>query len=162
MSILNYNNALSANFRITFPKIPNLEFYAMSVNIPTTQLSAIEVAYRDVRAKVPDDKFEWDDVTIQFILDENMYVYELLKKWSSDARNVQDWLDAMLDINIQPLDGNKTLEYSFVLQQSFPTVVNGWQFNSSLMSSEAITFDATFAYQDFIIKRENPLDFTMI
>lgn len=162
MSILNYNNALSANFKITFPKLPELEFYAMSVNVPTTQLSAIEVNHRDVRAKVPDDKFEWDDVSIQFILDENLYVYELLKKWNTDARNVPNWLDAMLDIVIQPLDANKSIEYSFVLQGAFPTIVNGWQYNSALMSSEAITFDVVFAYQDFYIKRIRPLEFNMI
>lgn len=162
MSILNYNSALSANFRITFPKLPELEFYAMSVNIPTTQLSAIEVNYRDVRAKVPDDKFEWDDVSIQFVLDENIYSYELLKNWNSDARNVQNWLDAMLDINIQPLDSNKALEYSFVLQQAFPTTVNGWQYSHALMGSETVTFDVTFAYQDFRINREKPLKFSMI
>jgi len=162
MSILNYNNALSANFKITFPKFPELEFYAVSINIPTTQLSAIEVAYRDTRAKVPDDKFEWDDINIQFILDENLYVYELMKKWNTDARNVPDWLDAMLDIVVQPLDSNKSIEYSFVLQGAFPTVVNGWQYNSALMSSEAISFDVVFAYQDFSIKRIKELEFHLI
>jgi hypothetical protein len=162
MSILNYNNALSANFKITFPKFPELEFYAVSINIPTTQLSAIEVAYRDTRAKVPDDKFEWDDINIQFILDENLYVYELMKKWNTDARNVPNWLDAMLDIVVQPLDSNKSIEYSFVLQGAFPTVVNGWQYNSALMSSEAISFDVVFAYQDFSIKRIKELEFHLI
>lgn len=162
MSILNYNNALSANFIVTFPKIPQLEFYGMSVNIPTTQLSAIEVNYRDVRAKVPDDKFEWDDVTIQFMLDENLYSYELMKNWCNDARNVENWLDAMLDIVITPLDTNKAIEYSFHLQGAFPTVVNGWQYNSTLMSSEAIIFDVVFAYQDFRIKRQKELEFNMI
>lgn len=162
MSILNYNNALSANFRITFPKLKDLEFYAMMINIPTTQLSAIEVNYRDTRAKVPDNKFVWDDITIQFIMDENLYSYELLKKWLDKVRNEQSWLGALQDIVIQPLDSNKALEYSFILENSFPTVINGWQYNSTLVSSEAITFDVTFAYQNFEIKRLNNLDYSFI
>ena len=161
MSILNYNNALSANFKITIPNKQELEFYAMSVNVPTTQLSAIEVSYRDTRAKVPDDKFIWDDITIQFMLDENIYSYELFKNWLDDVRNNQNWLTALRDINIQPLDSNKALEYSFKLENAFPTIINGWQYNSTLMNSEAIVFDVTFAYQQFIIQRLKPLNFSI-
>lgn len=162
MSILNYNNALTANFRITFPRIQNLEFYAMSVNIPTTQLSAIEVNYRDTRAKVPDDKFIWDDVTIQFMMDEDLYSYELLKDWLDHVRNDGDWLGALRDIVIQPLDSNKNLEFAFKLENAFPTVINGWQYNSTLITSENIVFDVTFAFQHFEIKRLNQLDFSII
>lgn len=158
-SILNYNNALSANFKITFPHIPELEFYAVSVNIPTTQLNGIEVSYRDTRAKVPDNKYIWDDINIQFIMDENLYVYELLKKWLDNVRNNQNWLSTLRDIVIIPLDSNKTMEFSFKLENSFPTTINGWQYNSALMSSEAIVFDITFAFQHFEIKRLNQLDF---
>ena len=64
--ILNYNNALNANFKIAFPKISDLEFYAHSINVPTIQLNPIEVKYQDSRAKVPDNFYSWDDVTIQY------------------------------------------------------------------------------------------------
>lgn len=161
MSVINYNNALSANFLVTFPNKKELEFYAMNVNIPTTQLSAIEVSYRDTRAKVPDDKYIWDDITIQFMLDENLYSYELFMNWLNDVRNNQKWLSTLRDLVIVPLDSNKNIEYSFKLENAFPTIINGWQYNSTLLGSESITFEVTLAYQQFIIQRLKPLDITI-
>lgn len=160
--ILNYNQAMTANFKITFPKIPELEFYATSVNIPTVTLSPIEVNWQNVRAKVPDNKFVWDDLTVQFILDENLHVYEILKDWNEDARNIEHWLDALKDINIIPLDSNKIIEYSFLFEGAWPNMISGWQYTHGSNVSDYIVFDCIFSYQNFKIVRQKPLDFRII
>ena len=89
--ILNYNPAITSNFKITIPGEQKLEFYAHSVNIPTITLSPIEVPYQDSRIKVPDNRYIWDDLTIQFILDEDLYSYELLRDWLIKVRSEDLW-----------------------------------------------------------------------
>lgn len=160
--IFNYNNAISANFKITIPDLPQLEFYAVSTNIPTTSLNPIEVNYQDTRVKVPDNKFIWDDITIQFIMDENLYVYELLKGWQYAVREKELWQNGLKDINLLPLDSNKVVEYSFNLQGSWPTMISGWQYTSNSTISDVILFDVTFSYQHFDINRIKPLDFKIV
>lgn len=160
--ILNYNQAISANFKVTFPKIHELEFYATSINIPTVSLSPIEVNWQNVRAKVPDNKYVWDDLTIQFILDENLYAYEILKDWNEDARNNEFWLESLRDIVILPLDSNKNIEYSFYFDGGWPNMLSGWQYTHTTNTSDYIVFDCVFSYQNFRIKRQKPLDFRII
>ena len=160
--ILNYNNALNANFKIAFPKISDLEFYAHSINVPTIQLNPIEVKYQDSRAKVPDNFYSWDDVTIQFMMDEEFYSYELLLDWNKKVRNTEFWQNGLMDIHIIPLDSNKNIEYSFYFHGAWPSTLMGWQYSSTMSTSESIIFDVLFAYQDLTIKRIKPLDFSIV
>lgn len=160
--ILNYNQAINANFKIQIPGEHELEFYAVSTNIPTVSLSPIEVPWQDSRLKVPDNKYIWDDLTIQFILDEDLYSYELLRDWLIKVRSEDLWQKGLKDINIIPLDSNKNVEYSFVAQGAWPNMIGGWQYTSASNISEYITFDVTFSYQHLDIKRTKPLGFSII
>ncbi len=160
--IINYNQAISTNFMIQLPKVPGLDLYALSVNIPTIQLTSIDVSWQDTRIKVPNNKYIWDDITIQFILDENLYSYEILKKWNYDIRNVEHWQTALRDINIIPLDSNKNIEFSFMAEGAWPNMIGGWQYTSTNSGSEHITFDVTFSYQNLSIKRKKPLEFSIL
>ena len=160
--IINYNPSIAANFKITFPKKQELEFFALSTNVPTTALSPIELSYQDTRAKVPDNKYVWDDITVQFILDENLYAYEILKDWQKAVRERQNWQDGLLDMFIVPLDSNKVIEYKFSFQGAWPNMVSGWQYTSGTSISDVITFDVAFSYQHFEIEREKPLNFKIV
>lgn len=160
--ILNYNNAYTANFKISIPDCPELDFYATSTNIPTTTLNAIEIPYQDVRVKVPDNRFLWDEITIQFIMDENLYVYELIKDWQYDVRNNEKWQNGLKDIIILPLDSNKVIEYSFKMEGAWPMMIGGWQYTSGSTVSDPIVIDITFPYQHFSIERIKPIDFKIV
>jgi hypothetical protein len=160
--ILNYNSAISSNFKLTFPTIPELEFYVTNTNIPTITLSPIEMNYQDVRAKVPDNFYQWDDVTINFLLDEDLYAYELILDWNKKVKYSDLWQKGLKDINIIPQDSNKNPEFSFYFEGAWPTIISGWQYTSGASNSDYITFDVTFAYQDFRIERIKPLDFSIV
>lgn len=160
--IFNYNQAIAANFKITIPSVPELEFYALTINIPTVSLGPIEVPYQDARLKVPDNKYIWDDITISFILDEDLYAYELIKDWNYDVRNKEFWQAGIKDINIIPLDSNKNIEFSFLATGAWPNMIGGWQYTSASSISDFLTFDVTFSYQTLQIKRLKPLDFKIV
>lgn len=160
--VLNYNQAISSNFKIELPSIPDLEFYAQSINMPTFSLGAIEVAYQDERAKIPDNKFEWDEITIQFTMDEELYVYEILLDWIKKARKTEAlWEKSLKDINLIPLDSNKNIEFHISAVGAFPTNINGWHYTSTNATTEYITLDVSFAYQDISISRVKPLSFSI-
>lgn len=154
----NYNNALDTNFKITFPNHINsdLELNAVSANIPGITLQAINQNYKDIRVKLPDNLYDWDDITITFLMDEDLYTFELLYNWVKSVNH--DNMDKTFhDIDILPLDGNKKLNYSFLYKKAWPTNISGWQYTTMGNDANAIMFDVTFAYQDFCIKRLKPL-----
>lgn len=159
---MSYNEALTSNFKILFPSIPLLELKAMSVNIPGIQLNPIEMPYQDERIKVPDNKYIWDDVTIQFIMDENLYTYELIRDWMSKVRDREYWKDGLKDIRLVPLDSNKDIEISFLCVGAWPNMISSWQYTHNSSGSEAITIDVSFSYQDLIISRLKPLSFSIL
>ena len=160
--MFNYNNAIDANFKIQIVGKNGLDFYAKSINIPTVSLGAIEVPFRDTRAKVPDNRYIWDDLTISFMLDEELYSYELLKNWIHDVREKDKWMSGIKDIHIIPQDSNKNIEYSFLMQGSWPNMIGGWQYSSMNQASTFISFDVTFSYQHLEIKRLKPLSFSIV
>lgn len=160
--IFNYNNAIPTNFKLTFPELPELEYYALSTNVPTTTLNPIEVPFRDVSAKIPDNRYHWDDITVQLIMDENLYAYEIMKQWQYDIREEGMWQNGLKDINLIPLDSNKNIEYSFKFHGAWPNMVGGWQYTSNASTSDIISFDVTFSYQHFEIVRIKPIDFKIV
>ena len=160
--ILNYNNAIDNSFRISIVDIPQLDLYAQSTSVPTSTLNAIEVNWQDVRSKVPDNKYLWDDLVITFVMDEDLYVYELLRDWHKDIRNLEKWQDGLHDINVIPLSSSKSIEYSIKMTGAWPTMISGWQYTTTNSASTYITFDVAFAYQDLTIDRLRPLDFRIV
>lgn len=159
---INYNNAITSNFKLTFPSKPELEFKATSVNVPGVTLSPIEVPYRDTRAKVPDNRYMWDDLNVQFVMDEDLYVYELITKWNQDVRNKEFWQSSLIDVNIVPLDSNKIIEYCFVAEGCWPSMIGSWQYSTTSSISDYIMLDVTFSYQNFRIQRVKPLEFSIV
>lgn len=160
--MFNYNQSIASNFKILIAGKQELEFFATTINIPTLSLSPIEIPYQDVRAKVPDNRFMWDDLTINFILDEEIYSYELLKNWMYDVRNKDKWATGIKDVHIIPLDSNKGIEFSFLAEGAWPNMIAGWQYTSTSTVSDYITFDVTFSYQNLDIRRLTPLSFSII
>lgn len=159
--MFNYNQSIASNFKVLISSKQEIEFYATSVNIPTLSLGPIEVPYQDTRAKIPDNRFVWDDITINFILDEELYSYELIKNWMYDVRNKDKWLTGIKDINVVPQDSNKNIEFSFLIQGAWPNMITGWQYASTSTVSDYITFDVTFSYQHLEIQRLKPLSFNI-
>lgn len=160
--MFNYNQSIASNFKILIGGKQELEFFATTVNIPTLSLGPIEVPYQDTRAKIPDNRFMWDDLTINFILDEELYSYELIKNWMYDVRNKEKWLTGIKDVHIIPQDSNKSIEFSFLAQGAWPNMIAGWQYASTSTISDYITFDVTFSYQHLDIKRLRPLSFSIV
>lgn len=74
----NYNTALVTNWQVSFHKFFELEYFAQSVIIPSLSVSGIPVDYRNRRAMMPDNKIDFGQLTISFIVDEDFKNYDRL------------------------------------------------------------------------------------
>ena len=82
-SILNKNN-----FRLIIDKIPTVEYYVRSVNIPGLQFTEVETgAGVGVDAFFPGDKVSFDNLEVQFLVDEDFInVVSPVTRWNQDSK----------------------------------------------------------------------------
>lgn len=156
---LNYNNAIQTSFLLSIPEVPTLNFAVQSTNMPSINLNAIETKYQDVRAKIPDNVYVWDDLSVTLLMDEDFYAHELLTEWMKAAREKKEWTKPLKDIRIELLDSNKNSNFSFLFKGAWPNNITGWSMMSNTAASDIVTFDVMFSFQDLQLVRDVPLEF---
>ena len=84
-SILNKNN-----FRLLIDKIPTVEYYVKTVNIPGLQFSEVaQPAGIGLDAFFPGDKVAFDTLDVTFLVDEDL----------ENFKEVYDWMDSIVPVH---------------------------------------------------------------
>ena len=84
-SILNRNN-----FRLLIDKVPTVEYYVRTVNIPGVTFSeAQQAAGIGIDAFFPGDKASFDTLEVSFIVDEDL----------TNFTEIYDWIDSIVPIS---------------------------------------------------------------
>ena len=73
--------ASPVQFRFKILKIPNVEFFVQSVNIPGITLGEATQTTPLKDIPIPGDKLDYDNLTIQFLVDENLENYREIHGW---------------------------------------------------------------------------------
>tara|TARA_B100001939_G_C16813030_1_gene560837 strand:+ start:382 stop:921 length:540 start_codon:yes stop_codon:yes gene_type:complete len=93
-SILNKNN-----FRLLIDKVPNVEYYVRTVNIPGLQFSeTVQAAGVGLDAYFPGDKVTFDTLDVEFLVDEDL----------ANFKEIYDWMDAIVPVNDPSIYGAYT------------------------------------------------------
>ena len=93
-SILNKNN-----FRLLIDKVPTVEYYVRSCNIPGVQFSeAVQPAGLGVDAYFPGDKASFDTLEVTFIVDEDL----------ENFAEMYNWIDSIVPLSDPKLFGTYT------------------------------------------------------
>ena len=84
-SILNKNN-----FRLLVDKVPNVEYYVRSVNIPGLTFSETEQAAGvGLNAFFPGDKVSFETLDVNFLVDEDL----------ENFKEIYDWMDKIVPVH---------------------------------------------------------------
>ena len=88
-SILNKNN-----FRLLVDKVPNVEYYVRSVNIPGLTFSETEQAAGvGLNAFFPGDKVSFDTLDVNFLVDEDLENFKEVYQWMNAIVPIKDPAD---------------------------------------------------------------------
>ena len=75
-------NPLSPNgFQFSIQKLPDVSFFTQSVNLPGLMLGEPEFANPFVKQPIPGESIVFDQLQVQFIVDEGMENYLSLYNW---------------------------------------------------------------------------------
>ena len=175
---INNRNYLSPlGFKLIISKIPKVDFLCQAANIPSISTgTAVQPTYlKDI--PVPGDKPVYDDLTVRFIIDENMENYLSLNKWITGLgypeslkqyQQLDDigpqlatqdntdprWFE-FSDATLQILSSNYQPNININFKGCFPVAVSTLEFDSSERDYTYFTCEATFKYDYYTISDKN-------
>ena len=175
---INNRNYLSPlGFKLIISKIPKVDFLCQAANIPSISMgTAVQSTYlKDIA--VPGDKPVYDDLTVRFIIDENMENYLSLNKWITglgypeSIKQYQQLADVGPDLETRDNTNPRWFEFSDATLQilssnyqpnigvnfkgCFPVSVSTLEFDSSQRDYSYFTCEATFKYDYYTITDKN-------
>ncbi len=93
-------------FELLVKKLPNTKYFATGVNIPAVSIGeSIQPTRLGANIKVPGDKIQFGEITITFIVDENMENWTELYNWMEGITGSTDTEKYRLLVGANKRDG---------------------------------------------------------
>lgn len=165
-------NPLSPNgFQFNISKLPEVNFFCQSVNIPGITLGAPEFATPFSMAPIPGETLTYDTLNVQFLVDETMTNYQAIYNWiialgfpqsydqyttfvSEDQRGIigelaKNFSDGFLQILGSANRPVKTIHF----RDMFPIGIDSLTFTSTSEDVQYLIGNATFkfGYYEFVV-----------
>ena len=156
----NFNYFSPVSFRFNILKLPNVNFFCQSANLPGLTLGeAIQVnPLRDI--PTPGDKVQFEELQLRFIVDEELENWLEMYNWLKGL-GFPDTFDQSLtksdlrfsDATLMILTSNKNGQHRVSFKDAFPLTLSGVQMDSSVGDIDYVTADATFAYTTYTVEK---------
>lgn len=162
----NQNYLQPTGFKVVIDRenYPNLEFFAQSVNHPDVSMSQPAIPFRRIEnVALPGDTISYGDLSVSFILDEDMKSYTEMYNWLEKnineefigegprSSNTAPRLPSLADISVSVLSSHNNQNKKVLYKGCVPTSLSGLQFSAIASSVEYLTFDVSFAFTGFEI-----------
>ena len=152
----NSNFLLPTGFKFTLQRIPSVTYFCQSCNIPSFSFSEILQPTRFNPAKHPGRGYDFGDLDISFLVDEDMKNYLEIYDWMKSMGNAEDHIEYEENTKIHYSDASITIlnsamnpNLSVNFRNMFPKSLSGIDFSSTASDTEPILVTATFAYTSF-------------
>ena len=160
---INNRNFLSGiGFKFNIGRFPKIDFFCNTARIPEITLStATQSSYlKDI--DIPETKLSFGDLTIQFLVDENLENYRIVHDWmyglgfpetAQQFKDVTTDRDGVRDMNEQFADGtlrilnsnfNEVAKVKFL--DMFPVSLSSLDFDATQTDVNYFTAQASFKY----------------
>ena len=156
------NNYLSpASFTISIDRMPNVEFFAQAVSIPGISASPVELNTPLRTFYAQQDKLSYDDLSVQFILDENMTNYQEVLGWLEGLGFPEDTdqhKNYIADNNLESdnsvviTNSHKNPNLKFTFKNAFPVSLGAVDLSVTTQDIAYATCDVTFRYGSFSVE----------
>ena len=160
--IQNRNFLSSVGFKFSLAKYPKVDFFSNSARIPEVQLGlASQPTYlKDI--DVPGEKLTYGDLTLRFLVDENMENYMAVYSWltglgfpeegtqfkkqTTDSAGQRDMKQAFSDGTLSILNSNFREVAKVKFLDLFPISLSSLEFDATSADAQYFTAEASFKY----------------
>jgi hypothetical protein len=167
----NMNPLAPSGFKFLINKLPKMQFFCQTVNLPSITLgeSSVQTPYSNI--PVPGDKLEFGEINIQFLIDETMENYRAINTWMFglgfpiDNEQYQEFLSMdkvtpggseltkqMSDASLFILTNNNTSSKIVTFKNLFPTSLESLTFTGIDSDVNYLIGNATFRYNYYVFE----------
>lgn len=154
---MNYNLALSNNFKLSIYDSQEFNYFMQSVSIPSISLPEVEVSNMGHEIWVEGEQISYELLDVNFLISEDFVNYIYLHNWITQCRDKDFVENNMKDITINILNNNKLKDLTFTFHGAFPTNLGTINLESNIDDTTPLTCSATFRYQWFSISNDTLL-----
>jgi len=157
----NINPLTSNGFNFNITKIPEVSFFCQEVNLPGISIQNVEVASPLSMIHLSGDMLNYDELSIQFLIDENMNNYKAIHDWivglgfPVDHTQFSRFIDGQSvgytrlskessDATLQILNNTNNASQTIRFVDVFPTSLSSMLFQSTSTDTQYIVGNATF------------------
>ena len=160
--IQNRNFLAPVGFKFTLAKYPKVDFFSNSARIPELSLgTAVQPSYlKDI--DIPGEKLTYGDLTIRFLVDENMENYMAVHNWlkgvgfpetpqqfkdqTTDSDGIRDEKGVFSDGSLHILNSNFQNVAIVKFQDLFPVGLTSLEFDATETDINYFTAEAVMRY----------------
>ncbi|MAT09141.1 MAG: hypothetical protein CL707_08585 [Chloroflexi bacterium] len=154
----NLNYFIPTGFKFMIDKIPNVNFFCQSCNLPGLSAGQfLQVTpLRDM--PIAGDKVQMNELRVRFVIDEELQNWLEIYNWiktitfpdnQEQYKQENVYSDGMLTL----LTSNKNVQYVAKFTNLFPIDLTDIEMSSDVADAEVVASDATFAYTTYNIER---------
>jgi hypothetical protein len=160
----NTNNLQPTKYLLTFSRIPNVQYFCQSVNLPGVSVGQAPINTPTLQVFAPGNQLSFNPFVITFIVDESIQTWQEMNNWfrsfaspnGFDERNTLSLLqnqksskpwysDATLTILNNLNNPVKRINFTNV----WPTSLSDLHFDTKLSADDIMTADVSFMYDQF-------------
>lgn len=155
------NNYLgNTYFRFEFTRLPTVTYFCQRVNLPAISFTHAELPTPlGLTSKVPGGKYEYEQLTVSFMVDEDMKNWLEVYNWMRSIGNLDDikhhignhhdkYSDARIIITNSAFKPNISVRIRGV----FPVALSGIDFDSTTTETETVIATGTFNFTHYEIE----------
>jgi hypothetical protein len=150
----------SKNFDFTIGRLPNVEFFVQSVNIPGLTIPITEQYTPFTPVHRPGNKMQFDELSVTVRMDENLLCYKEIYNWMvgmTSPRQFSEYANLIVgdgvfsDASLVLLNskGNAIKEFKFI--DLFPVSIGSMQLSTVENTTQFVTCTINFKYTTFVI-----------
>jgi len=149
-------------FKFHLERIPTVTYFCQKANLPSLTFNFLEQPTKfGTRLQHAGTQFEFEDLVVNFIIDEEMKNWLEIFNWMRSMGNVEDFTEYVpveqhtSDAELIILSNAYRPKYAVTFKNVFPTNISGIDFDSATTETEPILATATFRYRSYDI---NPIN----
>ena len=160
--IENRNFLTGVAFKFNLTKLPKVDFFSNSTRIPELNLELTQQPSYLKNIDVPGERLTFGDLTLRFLVDENMENYLAVYDWlkglgfpetakqyktlTTDKDGQKDNKEAFSDGTLRILNSNYREVAKVKFEDLFPTSLTSLDFDATNTDIQYFTAEATFKY----------------
>ena len=161
----NQNFLSPVGFRFGIRKMPHVNWFLQSVNIPGITMGEAPQPTPFIDAAQPGEKLTYDPLSITFKVDEDLKNWSELQEWLIGIGNpgsFQQYRDNLTkhgteaivsDATLLTLNSTMNANFQITFKDLFPTSLGELQFDSTQTDIDYLTATATFRYLSYDFKK---------